>query len=82
MKLSQLYANTESFKSIVFNEGMNIILGRVTKKSDLTKDSHNLGKSTLIAVLDFMSLRILINLTFSNNLKINLKTLFYIWRSY
>jgi hypothetical protein len=57
MKLSQLYANTESFKSIVFNEGMNIILGRVTKKSDLTKDSHNLGKSTLIAVLDFMMLK-------------------------
>lgn len=56
MKLSQLYAN-KSFKSIVFNDGLNLVLAKVTKKLDLNKDSHNLGKTTLIAVIDFMLLK-------------------------
>jgi uncharacterized protein YydD (DUF2326 family) len=51
MKLSQLYANNK-FKNIVFNDGLNLILAKVTKKLDLNKDSHNLGKTTLIAVID------------------------------
>ncbi len=56
MKLSQLYAN-KSFKNIVFNDGLNLILAKVTRKLDLNKDSHNLGKTTLIAVIDFMLLK-------------------------
>lgn len=56
MKLSQLYAN-KSFKNIVFNGGVNLVLARVTKRLDLNKDSHNLGKSTLITVIDFMMLK-------------------------
>jgi len=56
MKLSQLYAN-KSFKNIVFNDGLNLVLAKVTKKRDLNKDSHNLGKTTLIAVIDFMLLK-------------------------
>ncbi|RPH34076.1 MAG: DUF2326 domain-containing protein [Bacteroidales bacterium] len=56
MKLSQLYAN-KSFKNIVFNDGVNLVLAKVTKKLDLNKDSHNLGKTTLIAVIDFMLLK-------------------------
>lgn len=56
MKLSQLYAN-KSFKNIVFNDGINLVLAQVTKKLDLNKDSHNLGKTTLIAVIDFMLLK-------------------------
>lgn len=56
MKLSQLYAN-KSFKNIVFNDGLNLVLAKVTKKLDLNKDSHNLGKTTLIAVIDFMLLK-------------------------
>lgn len=56
MKLSQLYAN-KSFKNIIFNDGLNLVLAKVTKKLDLNKDSHNLGKTTLIAVLDFMLLK-------------------------
>ncbi len=55
MKLSQLYAN-KSFKNIVFNDGINLVLAKVTKKLDLNKDSHNLGKSRLIEVIDFMLL--------------------------
>lgn len=56
MKLSQLYAN-KSFKNIVFNDGLNLVLAKVTKKLDLNKDSHNLGKTTLITVIDFMLLK-------------------------
>jgi len=56
MKLSQLYAN-QSFKNIVFNDRLNLVLAKVTKKLDLSKDSHNLGKTTLIAVIDFMLLK-------------------------
>jgi uncharacterized protein YydD (DUF2326 family) len=56
MKLSQLYAN-KKFKNIVFNDGINLVLAKVTKNLDLNKDSHNLGKTTLIAVIDFMLLK-------------------------
>src|SRR5688572_16448102 len=56
MKLSQLYAN-KSFKNIVFNDGLNLVLAKVTKKQDLLKDSHNLGKTTLITVIDFLLLK-------------------------
>jgi uncharacterized protein YydD (DUF2326 family) len=56
MKLCQLYAN-KSFKHIKFNDGLNLILAKVTQKLDLKKDSHNLGKTTLIAVIDFMLLK-------------------------
>ena len=40
-----------------FNDGLNLVLAKVTKKLDLNKDSHNLGKTTLIAVIDFMLLK-------------------------
>lgn len=56
MKLSQLYAN-KSFKDIKFNNGFNLVLAKVTKKLDLNEDSHNLGKTTLISVIDFMLLK-------------------------
>lgn len=56
MKLSQLYSN-KSFKNIIFNDGVNLVLAKVTKKLDLNKDSHNLGKTTLISVIDFMLLK-------------------------
>lgn len=55
MKLTQLYAN-KSFKNIVFNDGLNLVLAKVTKKLDLNKDSHNLGKTRLIEVIDFLLL--------------------------
>lgn len=56
MKLSQIYAN-KKFKKVRFNDDLNLVLARVTKKDDLKKDSHNLGKTTLIAVIDFMLLK-------------------------
>lgn len=57
MRLSQLYCNDNRFHSINFNAGVNLVLGKVSRKYDLEKDSHNLGKSTLVALLDFMLLK-------------------------
>jgi uncharacterized protein YydD (DUF2326 family) len=42
---------------MTFNVGLNVVLGKVTKRDEVQKDSHNLGKSTLIDVLDFMLLK-------------------------
>ena len=42
---------------MTFNNGLNVVLGKVTKRDEVQKDSHNLGKSTLIDVLDFMLLK-------------------------
>ena len=57
MKLSKLYSNDYRFHNMSFNYGLNVVLGRVMRREDKQKDSHNLGKSTLIDVLDFMLLK-------------------------
>lgn len=57
MRLSRLYCNDSRFHDISFNGGLNVVLGRVNKRDEIQKDSHNLGKSTLIEVLDFMLLK-------------------------
>lgn len=59
MKLSKIYSSDEKFKAVLFNEGLNVILAKVKQKKDLSKDSHNLGKSTLISVIDFLLLKTL-----------------------
>jgi len=56
MKLSKIYSN-EPFHEVVFNDGFNVILGQVTKPKDKDVDSHNLGKTTLIHVIDFLMLK-------------------------
>lgn len=57
MKISKIYSSNIKFKEIDFNDGFNIILGKVTNKKNLNSDSHNLGKSTLIDLIDFMFLK-------------------------
>ena len=57
MRLSKLYSNDSRFHNMTFNEGLNVVLGKVCKRNEVQKDSHNLGKSTLIDVLDFMLLK-------------------------
>ena len=57
MRLSKLYSNDRRFHNMSFNEGLNVVLGKVCKRNEVQKDSHNLGKSTLIDVLDFMLLK-------------------------
>lgn len=58
MRLMRLYSNKENiFKTLVFNSGVNAIVGTVREESkssgDDKKHSHNLGKSTLAKVIDF-----------------------------
>lgn len=57
MKLSKLYSNDPRFHNIEFTSGINIVLGKVTQRYDMQRDSHNLGKSTLVTLLDFMLLK-------------------------
>lgn len=58
MKISKIYSNKkEVFEDIKFNEEFNVIFAKVKKPKDSTKDSHNLGKSLLIELIDFMLLR-------------------------
>ncbi|CAM3053164.1 DUF2326 domain-containing protein [Dichelobacter nodosus] len=57
MKLSKLYSNLpDKFSPITFNDGVNFIYGDVKHPKDHKLDSHNLGKTTLARLLDFMFL--------------------------
>lgn len=57
MKISKLYSNlAQKFNEIKFNEGLNFIYGDVKHPKNHDLDSHNLGKTTLARLLDFMFL--------------------------
>ena len=58
MKLVRLYANEkEIFPEIPFGPGLNVILAEVRVPEDGTKSDHNLGKTLLTRLLDFMLLK-------------------------
>lgn len=63
MQLSRLYSNLpDIFSPIAFNHGadanrLNVVLGEVKHPKDRKKDSHNLGKTTLLHLIDFMMLK-------------------------
>ncbi len=58
MKLSKIYSNKdEIFKPIYFNDGFNVIYGKVKRPKETDKDSHNLGKTLLIYLIDFLLLK-------------------------
>ena len=60
MKLSKIYAN-KSFRNIEFNTengGFNVIYADVkTKTSDKGRLPHNVGKSRLVELIDFLMLK-------------------------
>lgn len=57
MYLSKLYSNQSSlFEPINFNDGFNVVLGQIRHPENYKKDTHNLGKTTLAKVLDFLFL--------------------------
>lgn len=56
MKISKIYSNKQ-FKNIEFNEDFNVIIGRIFDKSKKEKDTHCLGKTVLIDVIDFILLK-------------------------
>ncbi len=58
MKLSKIYTNLPKyFCPIKFHNGFNVVIGKTTKPKDSYRDSHNLGKSLLIDVIDFCLLK-------------------------
>ena len=68
MKITKLYSNfPEEFAPILFNAGLhstsvdsdllNVILAEFTDPDNFNKTSHNLGKSTLVQILDFVLLK-------------------------
>jgi uncharacterized protein YydD (DUF2326 family) len=57
MKLVRLYAD-KTFHNIKFSEtGLNVVIGCITNKSVQNKDTHNLGKTLLCDLIDFMLLK-------------------------
>ena len=57
MKISKIYAN-KSFKNVSFNEtGLNVIIGKISDRKNTDLDSHNIGKSLLLEVIDFLLLK-------------------------
>ena len=58
MKLKRLYCNDKSkFSDINFKPGLNVVLATVTKHNDKTRDAHNLGKTSLVRLIDFCLLK-------------------------
>jgi uncharacterized protein YydD (DUF2326 family) len=58
MKLSQVYSDkTEQFETVVFNPGLNVILAEIRDPANREKDTHNLGKTTLSRLIDFLLLK-------------------------
>lgn len=58
MKLSKLYCNKQGFKNIQFNlNGLNIIYADVVSTFEEKKNSHDLGKTKLAELIDFLFLK-------------------------
>lgn len=57
MKLSKIYTDKpDIFQPILFKEGLNVVYGEIRLPENRDKDTHNLGKSTLGLVIDFILL--------------------------
>ena len=58
MKLSKLYSNKENFKNISFNlNGLNVIYADVQTELKDKKNSHDLGKTKVAELIDFLLLK-------------------------
>ena len=61
MKLVKIFSNKKEFKEIEFNEHFNIIVGKkaieINDENNKEKDSHNLGKTSLVNLIDFLLLK-------------------------
>jgi uncharacterized protein YydD (DUF2326 family) len=60
MKLSKIYASDARFKPITFKDGLNVIYGDVVASISLDTNKsheHNLGKTALVHLIDFMLLK-------------------------
>ncbi|WP_457809629.1 hypothetical protein, partial [Aeromonas salmonicida] len=58
MKLSKIYSNKHDlFAPIEFNEGFNVIFAEIRLPENQDKDTHNLGKSKLMELIDYCLLK-------------------------
>lgn len=60
MKLSKIYASDSLFNPISFNEGFNVIYGDVEIEVDQSTgkvQEHNIGKTSLVYLIDFLLLK-------------------------
>lgn len=54
MKLSRFYSNKpDVFEPVEFAHGLNVVMAEIRLPENRTKDTHNLGKTTLGRLLDF-----------------------------
>jgi len=54
MKLSRLYSNKpDLFEPVDFIDGLNVVMAEIRLPENRSKDTHNLGKTTLGRLLDF-----------------------------
>ncbi|MCP6718749.1 MAG: DUF2326 domain-containing protein [Patescibacteria group bacterium] len=56
MKISKIYSNDPRMKPILFRPGFNVVYGDVEKKSAI-KNEHNIGKTLLVDLIDFLLLK-------------------------
>jgi uncharacterized protein YydD (DUF2326 family) len=85
MKLSKLYSNKENFKHILFNlNGLNVIYADVQTDLKDKKNSHDLGKTKVAELIDFLLLKkidkkdFLLKLTDIENKSIFIDYIFYL----
>lgn len=58
MKLSKLYCNQPDFKNVTFNlSGLNVVYADVFSKREEKKNSHDLGKTKLAELIDFLLIK-------------------------
>lgn len=58
MKLSKLYCNNLEFKNIAFNlSGLNVVYADVISRENEKKNSHDLGKTKLAELIDYLFLK-------------------------
>lgn len=58
MKISKIYANKTSMTPVEFNSGFNVVYGDVEYKQE-DHNEHNLGKTSLVHLIDFLLLKTL-----------------------
>jgi uncharacterized protein YydD (DUF2326 family) len=59
MKLSRVYSNQPTlFEPIAFRDGLNVVVAEIREPENREKDTHNLGKTTLLRLIDFCLLKV------------------------
>ncbi|MFZ2038853.1 MAG: DUF2326 domain-containing protein [Minisyncoccia bacterium] len=72
MKLSKIYSNNKLMTPIKFNGGFNVIYGDVEDKKEV-QNEHNLGKTSLVHLIDFLLLKTLNKKHFLSKHKVKFK---------